>query len=187
MHILLAILSTLSLVAFLIIRASYTVEALKNLSGEASGIRGAFRRFFFKRNANVHPLALIEDPREAVLALMVAIMKDKGDLTVEQIADLEYWAEYRLNYHNPKDMVKLARWHVRDQVESGAVLYRLSKGLTKQCSGEQRADIIDLVESAARGRVEKSHSNNELTQLQAHTVQQLKYRFGDVHQETYSQ
>ncbi len=187
MHILLAILSTLSLVAFLIIRASYTVEALKNLSGEATGIRGAFRRFFFKRKANVHPLALIEDPREAVLALMVAIMKDKGDLTADQIADLEYWAEHRLNYENPADMVKLARWHVRDQVESGAVLYRLSKGLTRQCSGQQRADIIDLVENAARGRGQAMKDSAELTELQAHTVQQLKYRFGDVRQETYLQ
>jgi hypothetical protein len=187
MHILLAILSTLSLIAFFIIRANYMLEALKNLSGEASGIRGAIRRFFFKRKANVHPLALIEDPREAVLALMVAIMRDKGDLTAEQIADLEYWAEHRLNYNNPKDMVKLARWHVRDHVESGAVLYRLSKGLTRQCSGEQRADIIDLVESAARGRKRATNNTSELTELQAHTVQQLKYRFGDVRQETYLQ
>ncbi|MBO6548967.1 MAG: hypothetical protein JJ964_05025 [Rhizobiales bacterium] len=182
MHILIAILSFLSFIAFLIIRANYTVEAMKNLSGEAAGIRGAIRRFFFKRKANTHPLELIEDPREAVLALMVAIMKDKGDLSAEQIADLEYWAEYRLNYNNPADMVKLARWHVRDHVESGAVLYRLSKGLTRNCTGEQRADIINLVESAAKGR---RSNKKELTELQAHTVQQLKYRFGDVSQETH--
>lgn len=183
MHVLLGLLSTLSFIAILIIRANYTAQAMRNLGGEAAGLKGAIRRFFFRRRANAHPLTLIQDPREAVLALMVAIMKDKGDLTTEQIEDLEYWAEYRLNYNNPKDMVSLARWHVRDHVESGAVLQRISKGLTTKCSGQQRADIVDLVESAARGR----KTDYSLTELQAHTVQQLKYRFGDVHQETYTQ
>jgi len=185
MHILLAILSTVSLLAFIIIRANTAVNAFHSLKDEATGLRGAFRRFFFKRRANIHPLAAIEDPREAVLALMVAVMKDKGDLTPEQIEDLEYWAETRLNFSNPQDMVKLARWHVRDQVESGAVLYRVSKSLARQCTGAQRADIIDLVERAARGRNRAGVQATDLTQLQAHTVQQLKYRFGDVSQETY--
>lgn len=72
-------------------------------------------------------------------------------------------------------------------MESGAVLYRVSKSLARQCTGEQRADIIDLVERAAKGRNRAGVQATELTQLQAHTVQQLKYRFGDVSQETYQQ
>ncbi len=184
MHILISILSALGIIAFLIIRISQAMDAVRHLSDEATGVRGAVRRYLFRKKATAHPLTLIVDPREATLALMVAVMKDKGNLTTEQIEDLEYWAATRLNYTNPKEMVSLARWLVKDSVESGAVLLRVGKMLSLTCNGEQRADIIDLVESAARGRSHHGQKRQPPSELQAHTIQQLKYRFGDVKQQT---
>ncbi len=144
------------------------------ISGAASGIR----RTLFRRKAARHPLTAIEDPREATLALMVAVMKDNGDLTHDQIEELEQIAATRLAYENPAEMVALARWHVRDFVESGAVLHRLGRRLAMQCNGAQRHDVIDLVSRAA-------HSGGQpISTLQAHTIDQLKYRLGDVTQRT---
>lgn len=192
MHILLGIISLLSIIGVILIRANSIALVLKELGLSFEGVATRLHRRFTHRNAIKHPLALINDPREATLALMVAIMKDNGDLTTEQINDLEFWADHRLNYEDPAEMVSLARWHVRDQVESGAVLQRVSKSLAKKCNGAQRADIVDLVESAAIGRRKlaevsnPSERYNHMAALQAHTIRQLKYRFGDTNQKTHN-
>lgn len=178
MHILLGILSTLSILAFFLIRSCQVASAMEDLSDRAGGLAARLRRRLFPHKVPRHPLSQIQDPREGALALMVAIMKDGGNLTEEQIRDLEFWAADRLNFENPADMVALARWHVRDFAESGAVLHRLHKPLAAACTGEQRADIIALVEAAAKSR------GRPTTLLQEHTIRQLKYHFGDVQQRT---
>ena len=177
MHILLGVLSTLSIIAVIVFSLSNISKAIAQTSLGLSELGGRLHRLFFARKANQHPLSQIQDPREAALALMVAIMKDRGELTSEQISDLEHWAEHRLNYSNPREMVTLARWHVKDFVESGAVLYRLAKPMAQRCSGPQRADIIDLATLAARS------GHGRITALQAHTIKELKYKFGDLNQE----
>ena len=177
MHILLGILSTLTIGFLLVWRITNLLNAVQQTNEVWGGIYGKARRYFQRRKATPPPLSQIKDPREAALALMVSIMKDRGELTSEQISDLEHWAEHRLNFSNPREMVTLARWQVKDFVESGAVLYRLAKPMAKMCTGSQRADIIDLVSIAART------GHGEMTQLQAHTIKELKYKFGDLNQE----
>lgn len=177
MHILLGVLSTLSIIAVIVFSVSNISKAIAQTSLGLSELGGRLHRLFFARKANQHPLSQIQDPREAALALMVSIMKDRGELTSEQIADLEHWAEHRLNFSNPKHMVTVARWHVKDFVESGAVLYRLAKPMAQKCSGPQRADIIDLATLAARS------GHGRVTTLQAHTLKELRYKFGDLNQE----
>lgn len=178
MHILLGLLSTLSLIAILIIRANHAANAVEDLSYKTKGAGRRLRIKLFGHKVPEHPLSEIVDPRDGILALMVAVMKDDGDLTEQQIAQLEYWAANRLNLSAPEEHVALARWQVRDFVESGAVLYRLHKRLAELCDGEQRADAIELIEQAAKSK------GGPITKLQAHTIQQLKYHFGDVRQLT---
>lgn len=177
MHILLGILSTISLCAFILWHISSAAKAMSETSNNLGGLRSNLRRLINKRKHLCNPVAEIEDPREAALVLMVAIMKDRGDLSEPQIKDLEHWAQHRLHYDNPKDMVALARWYVRDYVESGAVLRRVAKPMTRRCNGAQRADIIDLATRAAKS------GHGTLTSLQAYTIKELKYKFGDVSQD----
>lgn len=178
MHILLGILSTLSIIAFITLRFSNSAAGLGHLADQIGGAAASLRRTFFRRKATRHPLTSIEDPREATLVLMVAVMKDNGELTQDQIGDLEHIAATRLAFTNPADMVALARWHVRDFVESGAVLHRLGRRLARQCNGAQRQDVIDLVTYAANS------GDHPVSTLQSHTIDQLKYRLGDVTQRT---
>lgn len=192
MHILLGIISLLSIIGFTLIRANTIAITLRELGFSLGGLGTIIRRRFTHKNALKHPLSQINDPREATLALMVSVMKDNGELTAEQINELEFWADQRLNFVDPAEMVSLARFHVKDHVESGAVLQRVGKNLAMKCNGEQRADIIDLVESAAIGRrklAEVSTSAeryNHMSSLQAHTIKQLKYRLGDTSQKTHN-
>ena len=180
MHILLGILSTLTIGFLLVWRITNLLNAVQQTNEVWGGIYGKARRYFQRRKATPPPLSQIKDPREAALALMVAVMKDRGDLSEQQLEQLEKLAAARLNFENPQEMVTLARWHVKDFCESGAVLYRLAKPMAKMCTGSQRADIIDLVSIAART------GHGEMTQLQAHTIKELKYKFGDVSQQTHN-
>lgn len=178
MHILLGVLSTISLIVFILWRVSGTLNALSETGSNLNQLAGKLSRFLKRGKASRAPLSDIEDPREAALVLMVAVMKDRGNLTSEQIEELVNLAETRLNFSNAEEMVTLARWHVKDFAESGAVLYRLAKPLARQCDGAQRADIIDLVTMAANS------GRGEMTRLQAHTIRELRYKFGDVTQQT---
>ena len=177
MHLFLSIISALSLAAFIAWQFSSAIHSIQATSDNLGGVGRRLRRLIRQRQNQPNPLAAIEDPREAALALMVAVMKDRGDLTEQQISDLEQWAEHRLNYTNPQDMVALARWLVRDYVESGAVLQRVAKPMARACNGAQRADIIDLTTKAAQS------GHDALTKLQAHTIKELKYKFGDLSQD----
>lgn len=177
MHILLSIVSTISLIALIIWHVSSTARAMSETRKNFDGAGRRLMRLIRKRQQHSHPLSAIRDPREAALVLMVAIMKDRGDLSARQISDLERWASERLNFENPKDMVALARWHVRDYVESGAVLQRVAKPMARSCNGAQRRDIIDLVTLAAQS------GENRVTKLQQYTIKELKYKFGDLSQD----
>lgn len=185
MHILLGIISTISVLAIILWHINNAASAINETSHNIKGIKVSLKRFFGRRTPHATHLSLIEDPREAALALMVSIMKDRGDLTSDQINQLEQWAENRLKFSNPKDMVTLARWYVRDYVESGAVLQRVAKPMTRRCNSAQRADIIDLAKLAAQSgpKTDVDLYENGMTQLQAHTIKELKYKFGDLNQD----
>lgn len=180
MHSLIGFLSILSFAVFLIWRVTGTVNALHQTGNIIGDLASQLRRWSFRRKAEPKPLSSIEDPREAALVLMVAIMKDRGALTEEQLQDLENWAENRLQFSNGEEMVARARWHARPFCESGAVLYRLAKPLAQSCNGAQRADVIDLVVKAAHS------GGGQPTTLQVHTIKELRYKLGDTNQATYN-
>lgn len=174
MHILLAILSALGVIAFFLIRANQASQAAQELGESAGGVLGYFRRMMFRRKATQHPLTLIEDPREAVASLLVALAKDKGDLAERQLSELETMLSKRLEIQHAKDVLALARWNVKDNSDSGSVWQRVAKLLTSACTEEQKQDVLNMCEEIAH------LPDDRMTDIQAHTIEQMKYRFGNL-------
>src|SRR5262245_13155503 len=81
MHILVAIVSVLGVIGVVLWRLHMAAEAAKGLAETASDARGLFRRWRWQRKLASNPLDLIEDPREAAVAMMVAVAQSDGAMT----------------------------------------------------------------------------------------------------------
>src|SRR5262249_60557526 len=73
MHILVAVVSALGIIGVILWRLHMAAEATKGLVETANDARGLFRRWRWQRKLASNPLDLIEDPREAAGAMMVAV------------------------------------------------------------------------------------------------------------------
>ena len=171
MHILVAVLSVLGVVVSLIIRAGMIARAGRELGDAASTMAGAARRASFRRKTERPALTQLEDPREAVAALMVAIAKVKGDLTESQLGNLERLIETRLDFSPPSELLTHARWLTSETVEPGAVLHRVSRYIAQGCTDEQKHDIVDILTLVAL-------FGGEPDPLQLATINQLKGKLG---------
>jgi len=171
MHILIAILSVVGVAASLIIRAGMIARAGRELGDAASNVAGAARRARFRRKTERPALAQLEDPREAVAALMVAIAKVEGDLTERQIEKLEHLIETRLDFSPGSELLAHARWLTSDAVEPGAVLHRVSRFIAQSCTDEQKHDIADILTEVAL-------LGGQPDPLQSATIEQLRGKLG---------
>src|SRR5262249_22693896 len=81
MHILVAIVSALGIIGVILWRLHMAAEATKGLVETANDARGLFRRWRWQRKLASNPLDLIQDPREAAVAMMVAVAQSDGAMT----------------------------------------------------------------------------------------------------------
>ena len=171
MHILIAVASVVGGLLFFIIRAGMAIRAGRELTNAASDAVGAVRRSRFRRKTTRSPLTQLDDPREAVAALMVAMSKTEGDLTSDQIETMERLIGERLNHDNPSELVAHARWLTHEAAEPGVVVQRVSSFLSMNCNEEQKADIIAILS-------EMVEVGGPPSAIQQQTINHLKNNLG---------
>ncbi|TNE37294.1 MAG: TerB family tellurite resistance protein [Alphaproteobacteria bacterium] len=164
------VIALISTIAVFIIRAGMVTRASRELGDVAADALGAARRARFRRKATRSPLTQLEDPREAVVAMMVAIAKSEGDITQAQMAVMSKIATERLEFEDADEIIAHARWLTQDATDPGIVAQRIARFLTVSCSAEQKADILDILRQVASvGR--------EPSPLQLQAIQTLRIRF----------
>lgn len=171
MHIVIAIASAIGAILFFIIRVGMAARAAKELGGAASDAVGAVRRARFRRKTTRSPLTQLEDPREAVAALMVAISKTEGDLTSEQIDTMKRLIADRLAFDDPAELLAHARWLTHEAAEPGVIVQRVSSFLASNCNEEQKADIIAVL-------TEVAEVDGPPSPIQQQTINHLKNNLG---------
>jgi len=171
MHILLAIVGVVGGIGFFIWRMSLAARGARELADVATDAVGAVRRANFRRKATGNPLSQLEDPREAVAALMVAVAKAEGDLTQKQIKVMEALIKHRLEFDDAEELIAHARWLTQDAAEPGMVVQRVSKFVARTCSQEQKEDLLALLNDVAS-------INGEPSALQLGAIRQLMFNIG---------
>lgn len=171
MHILIAILGALGVIGTILYRMSIAARGASEIADAASTAVGAVNRARFRRKATRSPLTLLDDPREAVAALMVAIAKVEGDLTDRQIKVMEALIKNRLDFDAADELIAHARWLTQETTEPGTVVQRVSKFLTTQCDDDQKRDVIEILEQVAA-------INGEADNLQKQAIRQLMFAIG---------
>jgi uncharacterized tellurite resistance protein B-like protein len=171
MHILLAIVSIIGAAALLIMRLGTVARSSREIGDLAGDVMGAARRAKLRRSADASPLSTLDDPREAAVALMVAIAKTEGDLTEAQSRYIERMAVDRLGFQNGKEAIALGRWLCQGSIEPGHAIYRVIGLIGSQCDEEQKRDIISMM-------TEVSSIGSAPAPIQLQAIQKLNYDLG---------
>jgi uncharacterized tellurite resistance protein B-like protein len=151
MHILVAIVSALGVIGVILWRLHMAAEAAKGLAETASDARGLVRRWRWRRKLATNPLDLIEDPREAAVAMMVAVAQSDGAMTdrERQVIITELVARVGATERQAEELLAHGRWLTREVQDVDYCLDKLAPLIKRQCSPEQHRDVVDMLHSVA--------------------------------------
>ncbi len=129
-----------------IIRARNAAEVTRELSGVASDVMAAARRFGFRRHLNTHPVDSLEEPDIAVAAAALAFLEMSGLPTTEQqnalIVSLQ--SNLTMSHEKVEEALILGRWMVTECQGAVPGFARLTKRLYK-LKGTQSFDPLMAV------------------------------------------
>jgi uncharacterized tellurite resistance protein B-like protein len=165
MHILVAIVTILGIIGVMLWRLHMAAEAAKGLAQTASDAHGFFRHWRWQRKLARNPLDLVHDPREAAVAMMVAIAQSDGAITdrEQQVIVAELVARIGATEQQAEELLAHGRWLTRDVRDIDYCLERLASLIKRQCSPEQIRDVLEMLYSVAS--VEGPPGESEKTAL----------------------
>jgi uncharacterized tellurite resistance protein B-like protein len=151
MHILVAIVSVLGIIGVILWRLHMATEAAKGLAETASDARGLVRRWRWQRKLASNPLDLIQDPREAAVAMMVAVAQSDGAMTdrERQVIVTELVARIGATERQAEELLAHGRWLTRDVRDIDHCFDKLAPLIKRQCSPEQHRDVLEMLLSVA--------------------------------------
>lgn len=151
MHIIAIIVSVLGGLLFLLWRMQQAANATRDIAEAAGEVQGLFRRWKWNRKANANPLDLVEDPREAAAAMMVAVAQADGPLTETESALIRTRMAETFGASEPQatELLARGRWLTRDSVDAGNVFRRLTPRILQSCGPAERRDLIGLLTAVA--------------------------------------
>lgn len=152
MHILALIASVVGVALFVLWRMQQAANATRDIAEAAGEVQGLFRRWQWGRKANVNPMDIVEDPKEAAAAMMVAIAQADGPLTAaEQTAILAAMREeFDVGEPVAVELLARGRWLVRNSTDPGNPLRRLARPILKSLGPPERHALIAMLEKIAR-------------------------------------
>src|SRR5215475_14538711 len=158
MHILVAIVTGLSVIGIILWRLHMAAEAAKGLVETADDARGLFRRWRWQRKLASNPLDLIQDPREAAVAMMVALAQSDGAMTDRewQVIMAELVARIGATERQAEELLAHGRWLTRDVRDIDHCLDKLTPLIKRQCTPDQTRDVLEMLSSVARAEGQPS-------------------------------
>ena len=151
MHILVSLLGALGMAIFVLWRLQQAAYMARDVADAAGSAKSLFRRWKWRRKTNVSPIDLIEDPREATSALMIAIAQADG-----RISDVERQAiahQIKTFFGATSDqadaLIAQSEWTVRDGIDPSEVMRRLTPLLQRTTTQVQRGQIIAMLTATA--------------------------------------
>lgn len=169
MGILAALLAAMAAVGVLLWRLSVAAQTARSLIDTADEARGFVRRLAWSRKVQKHPLDMVEDPREAATAMMVALAQYKGPLTEmqERLILGEMVANFALADEDARDMLARARWLTREAGDIHQTLARLGPAIDKSCTFDEKRDLIGMLKVVADpGDIRKDVRANAILSLE---------------------
>ncbi len=152
MAFLLAIGSAIGVVIAILWRLNQAGEAARGTMAAAKDMRGMARGFFWRRKATAHPMTLIEDPREAVTAMMVAVAEHDGAMTQQEQTTIltQLTSTFEASAAQADTLLAQGRWLAKDVHDLAGFLRRPLALLNTSCDQNQKSDIIVMLHEVAK-------------------------------------
>lgn len=156
MGILLGLVAAIGTLGVILWRLQAAATATKDIVETASEVKGLFRGWQWRSKFAKSSLDLVQDPREAVAAMLVAVAQSDGHMTArEKQAIIETLSEHICaTPTQAEELLAHGRWMTRNAHNLDACLAKLAAVIKKSCSPEQIADVLAMVQhvAAAEGK-----------------------------------
>ena len=149
MPFILGLFALVSTIVFFIWRARNAMDATNEIVSAADSAIGKARYWWFKRNYHKHPLQLIDDPREAATAWMVALAQEDGVISEAELTVIKAQMRHVLMIDNPIEILTRARWAVRDLRSLDAAAGWLMPLFKRKLGPGERAELGGMLEAVA--------------------------------------
>lgn len=171
MHILAAIGAALGVALFVLWRMQQASNAVRDVADAAGEVHSLFRRWSWRRKANVSPLDLVEDPREAATAMMVIAAQTDGALTDKErgVIQAQISEHFGATSRQAEELMARGRWLVKQSVDASEVFRRLAPSIRKSCSVSEREDLIGMLKTVATAEgIIDEHVQKDIANLRQH-------------------
>lgn len=162
MHILLGLLGAIGVVGVILWRLNTAAQAARGLTETAEDARGLYRRWSWRRKLASDPLELVSDPREAAVAMMVAIAQHDGALTERERSAIltEAARRFEATANQSEELLAHGRWLTREVRDPDRCLQKLRPLIQRTCSPTQMDDVISMLRAVATadGRTDETAS-----------------------------
>ena len=151
MGFLIAIGSAIGVVVAILWRLNQAGDAARGTLQAARDVRGMTRGLLWRRKANRHPMEVLSDPREAVVAMMAAIAEHDGAMTDREQASIvkQLQATFGASQEQAAELLAHGRWLARGVTDLAGFLRRPLALLHASCDQGQKADIIVMLHETA--------------------------------------
>lgn len=160
MHILAALATGIGVILFILWRMQQASNAVRDIAGAAEEVQGVFRRWSWRRKANVNPLDLIDDPREAAATMMVVVAQADGALTEkERLAILARMSQhFGATVKQGEELLARGRWLVQNKVDPSETFRRVIPLIRKKCTQQEQQELLAMLQAvaAADGAIDQS-------------------------------
>lgn len=143
-------------------RASNARNVVSDVADMANDVRLAARRFGFRRQAQVHPVESIEDPRLAMAAIATSFIELDDLPTAEQrqLLIVQLRSELRADAQEAEEMEVLGRWFMNECGGAEPAIARLSRKLFK-LDGSNPHKSMNKILTACVGKEEFTRRQQE--------------------------
>lgn len=160
MHILGALLAAIGVILAILWRMQQASHAARDVAETAGEAKGLFRSWMWRRKANVNPLDLVDDPREAAAVLMTAVAQADAAISERERASIETQMRERFDATpvQAEELLARARWLTRNATDAAEVMRRLTPVIRTRLGPKEQGELIAMLEAvaAADGRDDAS-------------------------------
>ena len=150
MHILMGLVSFLTVVGGIIFWLRIVSRATKGAIELSDDVRAAFRRFGFTAKSQTDPLDAVDDSRIAAVGIFMALARMDGELSREQIAGIRSESARLFNTtdREAEDLIVIGKWLVQERRSEESVR-RLTRHLVGRLTANEARAFISSAENVA--------------------------------------
>lgn len=171
MPVLLAIVGALGAAAFWYYRLRDVGHVAGELVDAAQRARGAYRRKQFRTRAESSPIAAVDDPAVAVVALLIGLASERGELTIAAEETIKAEMQYVMGMPQIVETFTFAKWVAGHATDPNTLSLRFAKLWIARLDETQRADVYDMAKRV-------TEADGEPTPGQTGALKALRDRLG---------